>query len=183
MAGITKKLKVDLWMPLYINDYLGDTMHLSTEQHGAYFLMLMTAWKCDGALPDDDVQLRQITRLSEKAWASTGPILRRFFVAENGALRHNRIDTEIATFKQLKQQRSEAGKASATQRSKQRKFNERCNENSTSVATDALTKPLRKSNPSPSPNLPTVVIENLPSQEAKYLGQVDTDTGEVVWAN
>lgn len=175
-----KAVKVDIWMPLYITDYLGDTMHLSTEQHGAYLLLLMTAWKCDGALPDDDVQLRQITRISEKSWASTGPILRRFFVATNGELRHNRIDAEIATFKQLKHQRSLAGKASADKRNSQRKFNGSSNENST----DAATKALRKSNPSPSPNLPTVVIENLPGQESEIIGQVDAETGEVVsWAS
>lgn len=178
MNQIEKKLKVDLWMPLYITDYLGDTMHLSTEQHGAYILLLMTAWKRDGSLPDDDVQLRQITRLSEKSWSLAGPILRCFFVAKNGELRNSRVDTEIATFKQLKKQRSDAGKSSADKRKKQRNFNERCNENST----DYETKSLRKSNPSPSPNLPTVVIENLPSQESEIIGQVDAETGEVLWA-
>lgn len=174
-----KAVKVDIWMPLYITDYLGDTMHLSTEQHGAYMLLLMTAWKRDGSLPDDDIQLRQITRLSDKSWALTGPILRVFFVAKNGELRHNRIDAEIATFKQLKKQRSDAGKASASKRKLQRNFNERYNETSTTSETELL----RNSNPSPSPNLPTVVIENLPGQEGEIIASVDTETGEVMpWA-
>lgn len=50
------------WMPLYVGDYLGDTGHLTTAQHGAYLFLMMHYWR-KGELPDDDRQLSKITKL------------------------------------------------------------------------------------------------------------------------
>ncbi len=61
-------------MPLYIGDYLADTSRLTTEQHGAYLLLLMDYWR-SGRLPDNDQVLAQITKLSPDAWSNARAIL------------------------------------------------------------------------------------------------------------
>ena len=88
--------KTSTWMPLYIGDYLADTMHLEAREHGAYLLLLMHYWR-NGPLPDDDRALAGIARVDRKTWiADTGPIVRGFFFSVDGKLRQKRLDAERA---------------------------------------------------------------------------------------
>jgi len=86
--------KVDIWMPVYIGDYLSDTMDLTTEEHGCYFLLLMHYWK-KGQLTDDIEKLFKITGLStEKKNVLTG-ILNTYFQHKNGCYIQKRAEEEI----------------------------------------------------------------------------------------
>ena len=87
--------KVDVWMPLYIGDYLASTSRLKTEQHGAYLLLIMDYWK-NGPPPDDDAVLAQICRMSPDAWSNARSTVRAFFEQCDGRLIHKRIDAELA---------------------------------------------------------------------------------------
>ena len=80
-------------MPVYIGDYLADTMHLSTEQHGAYLLLLFHLWR-RGILQDDDVVLAQITGLSVRAWSASRAVLAEFFEIREGQWHHGRVERE-----------------------------------------------------------------------------------------
>ena len=91
---MTKREKADIWMPLYIGDYLADTTRLTTEQHGAYLLLIMDYWR-SGKLPDNDAVLMQITRLQPNAWSNARAMLEQFFSIENGFWIHSRIDKEL----------------------------------------------------------------------------------------
>jgi Protein of unknown function (DUF1376) len=68
-------------------------MHLSTEQHGAYLLLLFHLW-CRGILPDDDVVLAQITGLSISAWSTARAVLGEFFEIRDGLWHHGRVERE-----------------------------------------------------------------------------------------
>jgi uncharacterized protein YdaU (DUF1376 family) len=93
------------WMPLYVGDYLGDTGHLTTTQHGAYLLLMMHYWR-KGELPDDDRQLSKITKLPLKVWTDYRETLQAFFY---DGWKHKRIDAEILKTEAISQKRKAAG--------------------------------------------------------------------------
>lgn len=135
--------KSDTWMPFYVTDYLGDTMHLSTTQHGAYLLLLLACWKAGGDLPDDDEQLVSITRMTAGDWRKSSAVLRRFFQAGDGVLSHGRVKQELEKAKALSEKRSAIGKAGG--RPPKEKQTE------TNRFPDAEAKPKQNETPSPSP--------------------------------
>lgn len=74
------------FMQLYVADYLGDTRHLTTEQHGAYLLLLMAMWRSDGSLPDDGRKLARIVGCTPSRWAKIAPEVMEFFDIRDGVV-------------------------------------------------------------------------------------------------
>lgn len=108
------------YMPLYVADYLADTAHLTTTQHGAYLLLLMNYWQRGGPLPDDDKRLASIARLGLREWKRSRPVIEEFFTSTHGALVSSRVEHELARVadKSLKSKK-------AAQASVERRFGER----------------------------------------------------------
>lgn len=104
--------KPDVWVPIYIGDYLADTTRLTTEQHGAYLLLIFDYWR-NGRPPDDNVVLAQITKLAPDAWSRARLAIAPLFVIDNGQWRHKRIDEEIERAKRTSTARQESGAAGA----------------------------------------------------------------------
>lgn len=98
------------FMPLYIRDFLGDTAHLSAAQTGAYLCLIMDYWLHDG-LPDDDLKLAQIARVSPKAWRTMRPTIQAFF---RDGWRHKRIDAELTKMICTAQRKHEAALKAGT---------------------------------------------------------------------
>jgi uncharacterized protein YdaU (DUF1376 family) len=98
------------YMPFYIGDHLRDTAHLSTEQQGAYLLLLFQYWT-RGSLPDDDAQLARIAGLTPGRWRKIRPAIEGFFYDRSGGFwHHKRIEAELAKVNDKSLKRQEAAK-------------------------------------------------------------------------
>ena len=79
-------MKVDVWMPIYIGDYLADTIGLTHSQHGAYLLSIFKYWQKGESLTSSELREvtgREIDRVSQ------------FYVWEGNRWHHKRIDGEL----------------------------------------------------------------------------------------
>jgi uncharacterized protein YdaU (DUF1376 family) len=103
------------WMPFYVADYLADTTHLTTQQHGAYVLLMLRYW-ATGSIPNDDAQLAQIVRLDYATWQIEKAIVLAFFRAD---LSHKRIEQELQKTASIPRKRSASAKRRHTSKSEQ----------------------------------------------------------------
>ena len=82
-------------MKLYIGDYLGDTQHLSTLEHGAYILLIMAYWQHGGPIENDPKLLRRLTRTDPKTFQKVSENVLKMFQVTDGLLVHKRIEKEL----------------------------------------------------------------------------------------
>jgi uncharacterized protein YdaU (DUF1376 family) len=104
------------YMRLFVGDYLGDTRHLTTLEHGAYLLLLMAYWQRGKALPHRDADLAHIAGVTRPQWTKMKPKIAEFFDVSCAKFVHHRVEQEIqhSLDKSLKSQR--AGSASVKRR-------------------------------------------------------------------
>ena len=103
--------KPDVWMPLYVGDYLADTLHLTCEQNGAYLLLLMHYWR-NGPLPENECALATICRVAVAKWRrDIAPSVLPFFTVADGRLHQKRIDKERQEAAEISGKRKAAAEA------------------------------------------------------------------------
>ena len=107
------------WFAFYPSDYLGDTLHLSLEQHGAYCKLMMAAYIRGGEIPKTMPEVAQIlgvhTNKAKTLWGFLAP----FWYETGGGYRHKRIDKELAKALDLSEKRAEAGRLGGLANAKQ----------------------------------------------------------------
>lgn len=137
-------------MPIYIGDYLKDTMHLTIEQHGSYFLILLDMWNHNGKIPDEMGYLSRVTRTTPEHFEKNiyHQIWGYFYQTEHGLLGHSRIDSELKKSKDrrlIAQQNGKKGGRPKTQPQTQKEPTGK------PIANPTL-NPEKSSSPSPSPS-------------------------------
>lgn len=76
----------DVWMPMFIGDYMANTIGLTHSQHGAYLLSIFKYWLKGESLTSSELREvcgREIDRVSQ------------FFVWEGSRWHHKRVDHEL----------------------------------------------------------------------------------------
>ncbi len=133
------------YMPLWVSDYLADTQDFSTEEHGAYMLLIMTYWQRGEPLPNDAERLARVARLSNERWTAVEPTLKRMFNVTANEWTHKRIDAELTRARDKIEKAREAGKKSAKSRNSnpeatdaERTLNGCSNERPTTSESDSL---------------------------------------------
>jgi len=128
------------YMQLYVADYLADTAHLTTEEHGAYLLMLFSYWQTGKPLRSD--RLATVARMSNDRWDSVEKTLSEFFNIDvnPGCWTHLRVEADLHQVASKSTQASDAGKKSALARARAKQALQ------TNASTDVATKSQRKAN-------------------------------------
>ena len=100
------------FIAFYMGDYDRDTGHLSTLEHGAYFLLLKHCW-VHGSIPLDQLSRGIICKLSGKKWHAIRHKLEPFF-DEFG--RNKRATKEIEKAEKTMTRQTMAGHRGAAKR-------------------------------------------------------------------
>jgi uncharacterized protein YdaU (DUF1376 family) len=122
--------KIDIWMPIFVGDYLRDTQNLTAEEHGVYFLLLMHYWQRKGEIGADIKRLSVVTRSTPE---TTKYILDNFFSLTDGNYKNKRSDIEL----EAAMSRSESARAN---------INKRWNKNSNTTVDTPVIPPYNDGN-------------------------------------
>lgn len=79
-------------VPFHIGDWLSGTMHMDGTEVGAYFMLCMAHYQAgEQGLPDDDVKLARIGKVSLKVWNKIRPTIAEKFIIEDGFWRSPKV--------------------------------------------------------------------------------------------
>ena len=82
------------FMPLWVSDFLGDTLDLDAAEIGAYMLLLMAQWNRDGnSLPNDPKKLQRVARCGRN-WAKVWGNIERYFETDESGVFSKRLRLE-----------------------------------------------------------------------------------------
>ena len=82
------------FMPLWVADFIRDTLDLDAKEVGAYLLILMTMWGRDGYLPNDEKKLQRVARCG-RDWPRVWSALSHYFTVDGDRITQSRLLKEL----------------------------------------------------------------------------------------
>lgn len=143
------------WFAFNIDDYLGDTMTLDTEGHGAYLLLILHYYRTGKALPDRDSALANIAKMPLANWLARRDDIAPFFKVEAGQWVHNRIERELLAACSKHAARSEHARKAAMAK--------HANPSSEHAPSKPAASQQQKPRPKPARSMPPASIEHASS--------------------
>jgi uncharacterized protein YdaU (DUF1376 family) len=104
------------FLPLFVQDHLTSTRHLTCAEFGAYDRILCMMWAKGGTLPNDRKALRLIAGCSGRDWARLSPAVMAMLTVDGDTITHPRIQREWQHVLTRREQGAAAGRKSAQKR-------------------------------------------------------------------
>ena len=104
--------RVDVYLPLYVRDFLTSTIGWSAEERGHYLTLLMIQWD-RGGLPE---QIADLERLSPGVGGCWAVLSEKFPACDDGARRNAKLEEHRTRCVEIREKRSQAGKSAASGR-------------------------------------------------------------------
>lgn len=149
-------MKTDIWMPIYIGDYLKDTRHLNTEEHGAYFLIMMELWNKGGKIKKSILPIISLKN-NDYFFKTIWPSIEEFFLVKNdGFVTQKRITKELKASMKRRKAAKDNGKKGGRPITRQKP-----------IGLQGV-NPAETSSPSPSPSETSKPIKTFLSDSTEY---------------
>ena len=104
--------RVDVYLPLYVRDFLTSTIGWTAEERGHYLTLLMIQWD-RGSLPAESEDLERISPGVCRCWSV---LAGKFPVCEDGTRRNAKLEEHRCRCVEIREKRSQAAKSAASGR-------------------------------------------------------------------
>lgn len=104
--------KVDVYLPLYVRDFLTSTIGWTAEERGHYLTLLMIQWD-RGSLP---AEANDLERLSPGVCQCWSILAGKFPVCDDGTRRNQKLEEHRCRCVEIREKRSQAAKSAASGR-------------------------------------------------------------------
>jgi uncharacterized protein YdaU (DUF1376 family) len=99
------------YIKFFVGDHLASTAHFTTEEQGAYLLILFAMWQQDDcSLPNDQTMLARIARADARRWKEIGPNVMAKLAVEGDRVTQRRLREEHQNAIALSGKRKRSGR-------------------------------------------------------------------------